>query len=144
MKSLLLLCWALLVQYIASYLAGWSAPVILFTLMVTLLWQSLFIVIVSRIYKRQNREGQYQYSGLAWLIMLPSMALLLPILSLMILVVITIFEMWKASDCTGVVAWLRKNEQVTNEPYTSESTVPVEFEDIICNSPTGYPSDRER
>ncbi|EYB64736.1 surface exclusion protein [Escherichia coli] len=104
------------IQFIACYLAGWGNDETIFMLFFIVLWRGLFIWLFSQIRKKRNVSDEFKFSKGVWYITMPVSSLLSPLLSLMVLIIGTLYELRRVSGCVSVREWMQSqvNEQ-TNE-----------------------------
>ncbi len=104
------------IQFIACYLAGWENAETIFMLFFIVLWQGLFIWLFSQIRKKRNVSDEFKFSKGVWYITMPVSSLLSPLLSLMVFIIGTLYELRRVSGCVSVREWMQSqvNEQ-TNE-----------------------------
>ncbi|HAN2115801.1 TPA: surface exclusion protein [Escherichia coli] len=104
------------IQFIACYLAGWENAETIFMLFFIVLWQGLFIWVFSQIRKKRNVSDEFKFSKGVWYITMPVSSLLSPLLSLMVFIIGTLYELRRVSGCVSVREWMQSqvNEQ-TNE-----------------------------
>ncbi len=104
------------IQFIACYLAGWGNAETIFMLFFIVLWQGLFIWLFSQIRKKRNVSDEFKFSKGVWYITMPVSSLLSPLLSLMVFIIGTLYELRRVSGCVSVREWMQSqvNEQ-TNE-----------------------------
>lgn len=104
------------IQFIACYLAGWGNAETIFMLFFIVLWQGLFIWLFSQIRKKRNVSDEFKFSKGVWYITIPVSSLLSPLLSLMVFIIGTLYELRRVSGCVSVREWMQSqvNEQ-TNE-----------------------------
>lgn len=130
MKRAGLTLYALFMQYIACYLADWPVPETVFTLIFVLLWQGIFISVFIRTGKKQTRDKRYKGGGIIWVLLLPCVSLISPLVTSVALICLTIYELRKISGSTGVKEWL-KSQTVSESPETDDefkpAFKPVEF-----------------
>ncbi len=104
------------IQFIACYLADWGNAETVFMLFFIVLWQGLFIWLFSQIRKKRNVSDEFKFSKGVWYITMPVSSLLSPLLSLMVFIIGTLYELRRVSGCLSVREWMQSqvNEQ-TNE-----------------------------
>ncbi len=104
------------IQFIACYLADWGNAETVFMLFFIVLWQGLFIWLFSQIRKKRNVSDEFKFSKGVWYITMPVSSLLSPLLSLMVFIIGTLYELRRVSGCVSVREWMQSqvNEQ-TNE-----------------------------
>ena len=104
------------IQFIACYLASWGNAETIFMLFFIVLWQGLFIWLFSQIRKKRNVSDEFKFSKGVWYITMPVSSLLSPLLSLMVFIIGTLYELRRVSGCVSVREWMQSqvNEQ-TNE-----------------------------
>ncbi|HBA9130369.1 TPA: surface exclusion protein [Escherichia coli] len=125
------------IQFIACYLAGWENAETIFMLFFIVLWQGLFIWLFSQIRKKRNVSDEFKFSKGVWYITMPVSSLLSPLLSLMVFIIGTLYELRRVSGCVSVREWMQSqvNEQ-TNEDLH------LDFDNMDChrtNPATGLP-----
>ncbi|EOV3930568.1 surface exclusion protein [Escherichia coli] len=101
------------IQFIACYLAGWGNAETIFMLFFIVLWQGLFIWLFSQIRKKRNVSDEFKFSKGVWYITIPVSSLLSPLLSLMVFIIGTLYELRRVSGCVSVREWMQSqvNEQ---------------------------------
>ncbi len=104
------------IQFIACYLVGWGKAETVFMLFFIVLWQGLFIWLFSQIRKKRNVSDEFKFSKGVWYITMPVSSLLSPLLSLMVFIIGTLYELRRVSGCVSVREWMQSqvNEE-TNE-----------------------------
>ena len=85
------------IQFIACYLAGWGNAETIFMLFFIVLWQGLFIWLFSQIRKKRNVSDEFKFSKGVWYITMPVSSLLSPLLSLMVFIIGTLYELRRGS-----------------------------------------------
>lgn len=128
MKRTGLTLYVLLMQYIACRLADWPVPETVFSLIFILLWQGIFISVFCRIEKKYPLDKRYKGGGILWVLLLPSVALISPLVSIMALICLTIYELRKISGSTGVRAWLKS--QTARQPAGTGNEFRPDFEPV--------------
>ena len=106
------------IQFIACYLAGWENAETIFMLFFIVLWQGLFIWLFSQIRKKRNVSDEFKFSKGVWYITMPVSSLLSPLLSLMVFIIGTLYELRRVSGCVSVREWMQSqvNEQTGFAP----------------------------
>ncbi len=95
------------IQFIACYLAGWGNAETVFMLFFIVLWQGLFIWLFSQIRKKRNVSDEFKFSKGVWYITMPVSSLLSPLLSLMVFIIGTLYELRRVSGCVSVKEWMQ-------------------------------------
>lgn len=95
------------IQFIACYLAGWGNAETIFMLFFIVLWQGLFIWLFSQIRKKRNVSDEFKFSKGVWYITIPVSSLLSPLLSLMVFIIGTLYELRRVSGCVSVREWMQ-------------------------------------
>lgn len=104
------------IQFIACYLAGWGNAETVFMLFFIVLWQGLFIWLFSQIRKKRNVSDEFKFSKGVWYITMPVSSLLSPLLSLMVFIIGTLYELRRVSCCVSVREWMQSQvNEKTNE-----------------------------
>ncbi|ASA54141.1 surface exclusion protein [Salmonella enterica] len=104
------------IQFIACYLAGWGNAETVFMLFFIVLWQGLFIWLFSQIRKKRNVSDEFKFSKGVWYITMPVSSLLSPLLSLMVFIIGTLYELRRVSGCVSVREWMQSQvNEKTNE-----------------------------
>ncbi|EGK7432698.1 surface exclusion protein [Escherichia coli] len=116
MKNLAHIALVTVIQFIACYLADWGSAETVFILCFIVLWQGLFIWLFSQIRKKRHVSDEFKLSKGVWYILMPVSSLLSPLLSLMVFIIGTLYELRRISGCVSVREWMQSqvNEQ-TNE-----------------------------
>lgn len=116
MKNLAHIALVTVIQFIACYLADWGSAETVFILCFIVLWQGLFIWLFSQIRKKRHVSDEFKFSKGVWNILMPLSSLLSPLLSLMVFIIGTLYELRRVSGCVSVREWMQSqiNEQ-TNE-----------------------------
>ncbi len=86
------------IQFIACYLAGWGNAETIFMLFFIVLWQGLFIWLFSQIRKKRNVSDEFKFSKGVWYITIPVSSLLSPLLSLMVFIIGTLYELRRVRE----------------------------------------------
>lgn len=140
MKRTGLTPYVLLMQYITCHLAEWPVPETVFSLIFILLWQGIFISVFSRIEKKQSRDKRYIGGGITWILLLPCISLISPLMTIVTLICLTIYELRKISGSTGVKEWLKS--QIVSQSTESDNKFRPDFEPVEfgrTNPATGLP-----
>ena len=113
MKNLAHIALVTVIQFIACYLADWGSAETVFILCFIVLWQGLFIWLFSQIRKKRNVSDEFKFSKGVWYITMPVSSLLSPLLSLMVFIIGTLYELRRVSGCVSVREWMQSqvNEQ---------------------------------
>ena len=92
------------------------------------LWQGLFIWLFSQIRKKRHVSDEFKFSKGVWYILMPVSSLLSPLLSLMVFIIGTLYELRRVSGCVSVREWMQSqvNEQ-TNEDFDDVNFDYVDF-----------------
>ncbi|MFL9202497.1 surface exclusion protein [Escherichia coli] len=137
MKNLAHIALITVIQFIACYLADWGSAETVFILCFIVLWQGLFIWLFSQIRKKRNVSGEFKFSKAVWYITMPVSALLSPLLSMMIFIIGTLYELRRVCGCVSVREWMQSQvNEKTNEDLHLEFDN-AEFHRI--NPATGLP-----
>lgn len=98
MKEFTRLAWVLVVQFISCWFSGWALSVTVFTLVVVLMWQLIFMNIITRVKNNSGNTGS-DISGLPYLLFaLP--ALFNPLLSVLLFSGLSVCRLCKTSGVT--------------------------------------------
>ncbi|EOO1500872.1 entry exclusion protein [Escherichia coli] len=128
------------IQFIACYLADWGSAETVFILCFIVLWQGLFIWLFSQIRKKRHVSDEFKFSKGVWYITMPVSSLLSPLLSLMVFIIGTLYELRRVSGCISIKKW--GQNQLKNQYDGSEK---LDFGGIeqppttYYNPSTGYP-----
>ncbi|EPF0317076.1 hypothetical protein ACSN7O_004467 [Enterobacter chuandaensis] len=91
MKELMRIMWVLLIQYIASSLAGWETSVTLLTLALVIIWQGIFAGVNNSIRKQKNTYGKRDVSLVMYMV-LSVPALCFPVSALFIFFGLSVYR----------------------------------------------------
>lgn len=84
-------------------LSGWLGKAeTVFMLFFIVLWQGLFIWLFSQIRKKRNVSDEFKFSKGVWYITMPVSSLLSPLLSLMVFIIGTLYELRRVSGCISI------------------------------------------
>lgn len=87
-------------------LSGWLGKAeTVFMLFFIVLWQGLFIWLFSQIRKKRNVSDEFKFSKGVWYITMPVSSLLSPLLSLMVFIIGTLYELRRVSGCISIKKW---------------------------------------
>ena len=130
------------IQFIACYLVGWGKAETVFMLFFIVLWQGLFIWLFSQIRKKRNVSDEFKFSKGVWYITMPVSSLLSPLLSLMVFIIGTLYELRRVSGCVSVREWMQSqgNEQNNEDLHLDFDDVNFDYVDFHrINPATGLP-----
>lgn len=140
MKNLAQIVLVTVVQFIACYLAEWGVAETGIILLFVLLWQGLFIWLFIQIRKKNNISDEFKFSKGIWYVIMPVCSLLSPLLSLMIFIGGTLYELRRVSGCISIKEWMKCQ---LDDPYDEDRG--LDFESVeyrqttYYNPSTGYP-----
>ncbi|EHL6684829.1 entry exclusion protein [Salmonella enterica] len=140
MKNLAQIVLVTVVQFIACYLAEWGVAETGIILLFVLLWQGLFIWLFIQIRKKNNISDEFKFSKGIWYVIMPVCSLLSPLLSLMIFIGGTLYELRRVSGCISIKEWMKCQ---LDDQYDEDRG--LDFESVeYCqttyyNPSTGYP-----
>ena len=125
------------IQFIACYLAGWGNAETIFMLFFIVLWQGLFIWLFSQIRKKRNVSDEFKFSKGVWYITMPVSSLLSPLLSLMVFIIGTLYELRRVSGCVSVREWMQSqvNEQTNEDLHLDFDDVNFDYVDFYRINP---------
>ncbi|EAN0641438.1 surface exclusion protein [Salmonella enterica] len=116
MKNLAHITLITVIQFIACYLADWGSAETAFILFFIVLWQGLFIWLFSQIRKKRNVSDEFKFNKVVWYITMPVSSLLSPLLSLMVFIIGTLYDLRRVSGCVSVREWMQSQiSDKTNE-----------------------------
>ncbi|MCH6850533.1 surface exclusion protein [Escherichia coli] len=126
MKNLAHIALVTVIQFIACYLADWGSAETVFILCFIVLWQGLFIWLFSQIRKKRH---------VCWTAIRPS--LLSPLLSLMVFIIGTLYELRRISGCVSVREWMQSqvNEQTNEDLHLDFDDVNFDYVDFYRTNP---------
>lgn len=142
MKNLAHIALITVIQFIACYLADWGSAETVFILCFIVLWQGLFIWLFSQIRKKRNVSGEFKFSKAVWYITMPVSALLSPLLSMMIFIIGTLYELRRVCGCVSIREWMQSQ---VNEKTNEDLHLEFDDMDLDCvdshyiNPATGLP-----
>lgn len=140
MKNLAQIVLVTVVQFIACYLAEWGVAETGIILLFVLLWQGLFIWLFIQIRKKNNISDEFKFSKGIWYVIMPVCSLLSPLLSLMIFIGGTLYELRRVSGCISIKEWVKCQ---LDDQYGEDRG--LDFESVeyrqttYYNPSTGYP-----
>ncbi|EHI8445355.1 entry exclusion protein [Salmonella enterica] len=140
MKNLAQIVLVTVVQFIACYLAEWGVAETGIILLFVLLWQGLFIWLFIQIRKKNNISDEFKFSKGIWYVIMPVCSLLSPLLSLMIFIGGTLYELRRVSGCISIKEWVKCQ---LDDQYDEDRG--LDFESVeyrqttYYNLSTGYP-----
>lgn len=140
MKNLAQIVLVTVVQFIACYLAEWGVAETGIILLFVLLWQGLFIWLFIQIRKKNNISDEFKFSKGIWYVIMPVCSLLLPLLSLMIFIGGTLYELSRVSGCISIKEWMKCQLDDQYDEDRGLDFESVEYRQTTYYNPsTGYP-----
>lgn len=140
MKNLAQIVLVTVVQFIACYLAEWGAAETGIILLFVLLWQGLFIWLFIQIRKKNNISDEFKFSKGIWYVIMPVCSLLSPLLSLMIFIGGTLYELRRVSGCISIKEWMKCQLDDQYDEDRGLDFESVEYRQTTYYNPsTGYP-----
>ncbi|EBV5689467.1 entry exclusion protein [Salmonella enterica subsp. enterica serovar Newport] len=140
MKNLAQIVLMTVVQFIACYLAEWGVAETGIILLFVLLWQGLFIWLFIQIRKKNNISDEFKFSKGIWYVIMPVCSLLSPLLSLMIFIGGTLYELRRVSGCISIKEWMKCQLDDQYDEDRSLDFESVEYRQTTYYNPsTGYP-----
>lgn len=147
MKNLAHIALITVIQFIACYMADWANAETVFILCFIVLWQGLFIWLFSQIRKKRHVSDEFKFSKGVWYILMLLSSLLSPLLSLMIFIIGTLYELRRVSGCVSVREWMQSqiNEKNNEDLYLDFDNKDFDDMDFDCvdshyiNPATGLP-----
>ncbi|HBN2294611.1 TPA: entry exclusion protein, partial [Salmonella enterica subsp. enterica serovar Typhimurium] len=128
------------VQFIACYLAEWGVAETGIILLFVLLWQGLFIWLFIQIRKKNNISDEFKFSKGIWYVIMPVCSLLSPLLSLMIFIGGTLYELRRVSGCISIKEWVKCQLDDQYDEDRGLDFESVEYRQTTYYNPsTGYP-----
>ncbi|EEC0747392.1 entry exclusion protein, partial [Salmonella enterica subsp. enterica] len=128
------------VQFIACYLAEWGVAETGIILLFVLLWQGLFIWLFIQIRKKNNISDEFKFSKGIWYVIMPVCSLLSPLLSLMIFIGGTLYELRRVSGCISIKEWMKCQLDDQYDEDRGLDFESVEYRQTTYYNPsTGYP-----
>ncbi|EBB1608364.1 entry exclusion protein, partial [Salmonella enterica] len=128
------------VQFIACYLAEWGVAETGIILLFVLLWQGLFIWLFIQIRKKNNISDEFKFSKGIWYVIMPVCSLLSPLLSLMIFIGGTLYELSRVSGCISIKEWMKCQLDDQYDEDRGLDFESVEYRQTTYYNPsTGYP-----
>ncbi|EKH7179062.1 entry exclusion protein, partial [Salmonella enterica subsp. enterica serovar Typhimurium] len=130
----------IVVQFIACYLAEWGVAETGIILLFVLLWQGLFIWLFIQIRKKNNISDEFKFSKGIWYVIMPVCSLLSPLLSLMIFIGGTLYELRRVSGCISIKEWVKCQLDDQYDEDRGLDFESVEYRQTTYYNPsTGYP-----
>ncbi|ENI2865980.1 entry exclusion protein, partial [Salmonella enterica] len=127
-------------QFIACYLAEWGVAETGIILLFVLLWQGLFIWLFIQIRKKNNISDEFKFSKGIWYVIMPVCSLLSPLLSLMIFIGGTLYELRRVSGCISIKEWVKCQLDDQYDEDRGLDFESVEYRQTTYYNPsTGYP-----
>lgn len=140
MKNLAQIVLVTVVQFIACYLAEWGVAETGIILLFVLLWQGLFIWLFIQIRKKNNISDEFKFSKGIWYVIMPVCSLLSPLLSLMIFIGGTLYELRRVSGCISIKEWVKCQPDDQYDEDRGLDFESVEYRQTTYYNPsTGYP-----
>ncbi|ECU0516760.1 entry exclusion protein [Salmonella enterica subsp. enterica serovar Typhimurium] len=140
MKNLAQIVLVTVVQFIACYLAEWGVAETGIILLFVLLWQGLFIWLFIQIRKKNNISDEFKFSKRIWYVIMPVCSLLSPLLSLMIFIGGTLYELRRVSGCISIKEWVKCQLDDQYDEDRGLDFESVEYRQTTYYNPsTGYP-----
>ncbi|MDJ8374359.1 entry exclusion protein [Salmonella enterica] len=140
MKNLAQIALVTVVQFIACYLAEWGVAETGIILLFVLLWQGLFIWLFIQIRKKNNISDEFKFSKGIWYVIMPVCSLLSPLLSLMIFIGGTLYELRRVSGCISIKEWVKCQLDDQYDEDRGLDFESVEYRQTTYYNPsTGYP-----
>ncbi|EKN0642335.1 entry exclusion protein [Salmonella enterica] len=140
MKNLAQIVLVTVVQFIACYLAEWGVAETGIILLFVLLWQGLFIWLFIQIRKKNNISDELKFSKGIWYVIMPVCSLLSPLLSLMIFIGGTLYELRRVSGCISIKEWVKCQLDDQYDEDRGLDFESVEYRQTTYYNPsTGYP-----
>ncbi|EHG3110328.1 entry exclusion protein [Salmonella enterica subsp. enterica serovar 4,[5],12:i:-] len=140
MKNLAQIVLVTVVQFIACYLAEWGVAETGIILLFVLLWQGLFIWLFIQIRKKKNISDEFKFSKGIWYVIMPVCSLLSPLLSLMIFIGGTLYELRRVSGCISIKEWVKCQLDDQYDEDRGLDFESVEYRQTTYYNPsTGYP-----
>ncbi|ESE58521.1 entry exclusion protein [Salmonella enterica subsp. enterica serovar Typhimurium str. AZ 057] len=140
MKNLAQIVLVIVVQFIACYLAEWGVAETGIILLFVLLWQGLFIWLFIQIRKKNNISDEFKFSKGIWYVIMPVCSLLSPLLSLMIFIGGTLYELRRVSGCISIKEWVKCQLDDQYDEDRGLDFESVEYRQTTYYNPsTGYP-----
>ncbi|HHS0826473.1 TPA: entry exclusion protein [Salmonella enterica subsp. enterica serovar Typhimurium] len=140
MKNLAQIVLVTVVQFIACYLAEWGVAETGIILLFVLLWQGLFIWLFIQIRKKNNISDEFKFSKGIWYVIMPVCSLLSPLLSLMIFIGGTLYELRRVSGCISIKEWGKCQLDDQYDEDRGLDFESVEYRQTTYYNPsTGYP-----
>ncbi|EJD4436213.1 surface exclusion protein [Escherichia coli] len=116
MKNLAYVALITVIQLIACNLADWGGAETVFILCFIVLWQGLFIWLFSQIRKKRHVSDEFKFSKGVWYILMPVSSLFSPLLSLMVFIIGSLYELRRVCGCVSVREWMQSQvNEKTNE-----------------------------
>lgn len=140
MKNLAQIVLVTVVQFIACYLAEWGVAETGIILLFVLLWQGLFIWLFIQIRKKNNIYDDFKFSKGIWYVIMPVCSLLSPLLSLMIFISGTLYELRRVNGCISIKEWMKCQLDDQYDEDRGLDFESVEYRQTTYYNPsTGYP-----
>lgn len=140
MKNLAQIVLVTVVQFIACYLAEWGVAETGIILLFVLLWQGLFIWLFIQIRKKNNISDEFKFSKGIWYVIMPVCSLLSPLLSLMIFIGGSLYELRRVSGCISIKEWMKCQLDDQYDEDRGLDFESVEYRQTTYYNPsTGYP-----
>ncbi|ELH9453194.1 TPA: entry exclusion protein [Salmonella enterica] len=140
MKNLAQIVLVTVVQFIACYLAEWGVAKTGIILLFVLLWQGLFIWLFIQIRKKNKISDEFKFSKGIWYVIMPVCSLLSPLLSLMIFIGGTLYELRRVSGCISIKEWMKCQLDDQYDEDRGLDFESVEYRQTTYYNPsTGYP-----
>lgn len=140
MKNLAQIVLVTVVQFIACYLAEWGVAETGIILLFVLLWQGLFIWLFIQIRKKNNISDEFKFSKGIWYVIMPVCSLLSPLLSLMIFIGGTLYELRRVSGYISIKEWMKCQLDDQYDEDRGLDFESVEYRQTTYYNPsTGYP-----
>ncbi len=137
MKNLAHIALVTVIQFIACYLADWSAGNSFYPVLYCTMAGIVYMVIFSQIRKKRHVSDEFKFSKGVWYILMPVSSLLSPLLSLMVFIIGTLYELRRISGCVSVREWMQSqvNEQTNEDLHLDFDDVNFDYVDFYRTNP---------
>lgn len=139
MKNVFQICLVMVIQFVACYLSDWPLPEMLFSIFFVFIWQGLFLYLSSRIQEGNDLPG-YEYNKIVWYAIIPVATLFPPLLTLLAIIVGSLYELRRVSGCKSYKDWIKS--QIILNSSEVDNEVEQEFKSVEFdryNPATGLP-----
>ncbi|MBW6087905.1 surface exclusion protein [Escherichia coli] len=123
-----------MIQFIACYLADWGECRNSFLSCALLYYgRDCLYGYFLKYEKKRHVSDEFKFSKGVWYILMPVSSLLSPLLSLMVFIIGTLYELRRISGCVSVREWMQSqvNEQTNEDLHLDFDDVNFDYVDFL-------------